>query len=81
MCKRINKKESCRRQSPKKSSYKKNANTRNMKLLYQFLVLVGVLILAGSAINLQIESPVVWTFLYGIGGWAALTTNPGSPIR
>ena len=46
-----------------------------MRLKYRFLVLIGVLVLAGIAIMLKTESPSVWTFLYGIGGWAALTTH------
>lgn len=46
-----------------------------LRLRYRFLVLIGVLVLAGVAIILKTESPSVWTFLYGIGGWAALTTH------
>jgi hypothetical protein len=45
-------------------------------LHYKFLILIGVLILAGITISLGKEAPVIWTFLYAIGGWAALTTNP-----
>lgn len=52
-----------------------------LRLHYKFWILFGVLILAGIAIVLRLETPVVWTFLYGIGGWAALTTNPGSMLR
>jgi hypothetical protein len=42
---------------------------------YKFWILLGTLVLAGVAIVMRIETPVVWTFLYGIGGWAALTNN------
>ena len=45
-----------------------------LKLQYKFWILVGVLSLAGIAMILRLETPVVWTFLYGIGGWARLTT-------
>ena len=46
-----------------------------LRLKYRFQILFGVLVLAGIAILLKTESPSVWTFLYGIGGWAALTTH------
>ena len=46
-----------------------------LRLKYRFFVLLGVLVLAGIAIMLENESPSVWTFLYGLGGWAALTTH------
>ena len=52
-----------------------------LKIRYKFWILIGVLVLAGIAIVMRIETPVVWTFLYGIGGWAALTTNPGNNLR
>jgi uncharacterized membrane protein len=52
-----------------------NQNVTALRLKYRFLILFGVLVLAGIAIVLQTESPSVWTFLYGIGGWAALTTQ------
>ena len=52
-----------------------------LRLHYKFWILIGVLVLAGISVVLRVETPVVWTFLYGIGGWAALTTNPGSPLR
>lgn len=52
-----------------------------LRLHYKFWVLIGTLILAGISVFLRVETPVVWTFLYGIGGWAALTTNPGSTLR
>jgi hypothetical protein len=65
----------------KSTQHASPANTATMlKMRYKFLVLIGVLILAGVAIVMRIETPVVWTFLYGIGGWAALTTNPGSKL-
>ena len=52
-----------------------------LKIRYKFWILIGVLVLAGIAIVMRIETPVVWTFLYGIGGWAALTTNSGNNLR
>lgn len=63
----------------RKSFHRKRVNKRPnvaaLRLRYKFLILVGVLILAGIAIVIKTESPSVWTFLYGIGGWAALTTH------
>jgi len=65
-----------------KTSHKKRSqSTTKLRLHYKFCILIGVLILAGISIVLRLETPVVWTFLYGIGGWAALTTNPGSNLR
>jgi len=52
-------------------------STASLKMRYKFWILFGTLILAGIAIVMRIETPVVWTFLYGIGGWAALTNNLG----
>lgn len=60
---------------------KRYQSTTALRLHYKFWILIGVLILAGISIILRLETPVVWTFLYGIGGWAALTTNPGSNLR
>jgi hypothetical protein len=53
----------------------KGSSVTVLRLKYRFLILIGVLVLAGIAIMLKTESPSVWTFLYGIGGWAALTTH------
>jgi hypothetical protein len=53
----------------------KDSSVTALRLKYRFMVLIGVLVLAGIAIMLKTESPSVWTFLYGIGGWAALTTH------
>jgi hypothetical protein len=50
-------------------------STASLRIRYKFWILLGVLVLAGIAIVMRIETPVVWTFLYGIGGWAALTDN------
>lgn len=60
---------------------KRIQSTTALRLHYKFWILFGVLILAGISIVLRLETPVVWTFLYGIGGWAALTTNPGNPFH
>jgi hypothetical protein len=48
---------------------------------YKFCILLGILVLAGIAMVMHIETPVVWTFLYGIGGWAALTNNSGKDFK
>lgn len=63
------------------SNKRRKKSVVEQRLHYKFLVLMGVLILACISIVFHVETPVVWTFLYGIGGWAALTTNPGSPLR
>lgn len=67
--------------SVKKTRRKHKQSVSELRLHYKFWILIGVLFLAGISVILRIETPVVWTFLYGIGGWAALTTNPGSPLR
>ena len=61
-----------------KPHFRRNRSIASLRLQYKFWILIGVLILAGVSIVLRLETPVVWTFLYGIGGWAALTTNPGN---
>jgi hypothetical protein len=67
--------------TPQKTHSKRRHSVAFLRLQYKFLILIGILVLAGIAIVLRLETPVVWTFLYGIGGWAALTTNPGSNLR
>ena len=57
----------------KVSVSKREISSADLKLRYKFWILLGVLFLAGIAMVLHVESPVVWTFLYGIGGWAAFT--------
>jgi hypothetical protein len=64
------------RKKQSKSRSKKSQPIAILRLHYKFLILIGVLILAGITISLGKEAPVIWTFLYAIGGWAALTTNP-----
>jgi hypothetical protein len=49
----------------------------SLRMRYTFLILLVTLVLAGIAMILRVEAPVVWTFLYGVGGWAALTNNLG----
>jgi len=58
-----------------------NISTESLRVRYTFWILLGTLILAGIALVLRIETPVVWTFLYGIGGWAALTNNLGRNLK
>ena len=53
----------------------------SLRMRYKFWILVGILVLAGIAMVMRIETPVVWTFLYGIGGWAALTNNLGKNLN
>ena len=56
-------------------------STAVLRMRYKFCILLGTLVLAGIAMVMRIETPVVWTFLYGIGGWAALTNNLGKNLR
>lgn len=65
----------------KTSLIKQDRSIAILRLHYKFWILISILVLAGISVVLRVETPVVWTFLYGIGGWAALTTNPGSPLR
>jgi hypothetical protein len=64
------------RRTVSKNRSERSQHIAILKIHYKFLILLGVLVLAGIAIFLGKETPVIWTFLYGIGGWAALTTNP-----
>jgi hypothetical protein len=56
-------------------------STASLRIRYTFWILLGTLVLAGIAMVMHIETPVVWTFLYGVGGWAALTNNLGKNIK
>ena len=58
-----------------KNNLGKGSTIEVLRLKYKFNILMGVLALAGLAITMRIDSPTVWTFLYGIAGWAALTNN------
>lgn len=71
-------KKSKNRKLNSKTQFPRTLSSTIVKMRYKFWVLMGVLVLAGIAIAMRIETPVVWTFLYGIGGWAAFTTNPSS---
>ena len=66
--------------APNKRNHKQNKSVTELRLRYKFWILFGVLMLAGISIVLRVETPVIWTFLYGIGGWAALTANPGNKL-
>jgi hypothetical protein len=56
-------------------------STASLRIRYSFWILLGILVLAGIAMIMRIETPVVWTFLYGVGGWAALTNNLGKNLK
>ena len=55
--------------------------TASLRLRYKFWILFCTLVLAGIAMVLRIETPVVWTFLYSIAGLAALTNNLGTNLK
>lgn len=71
----MNKSKTKKNNKSTRSSKRNNLSVSALRLKYRFFILVGVLVLAGVAILIKTESPAVWTFLYGIGGWAALTTH------
>lgn len=75
------KKKTSKIKSINKPYRKQQRSVTELRLRYKFWILIGVLFLAGISVVLRVETPVVWTFLYGVGGWAALTTNPGNPVR
>jgi hypothetical protein len=56
-------------------------STAALRMRYKFWILFGTLVLTGIAMFIRIETPVVWTFLYGISGWATLTNNLGKNLR
>ena len=65
----------------RKSRSRHHISTASLRMRYTFWILFGTLVLAGIALILRIETPVVWTFLYCIGGWAALTNNLGRNLK
>jgi hypothetical protein len=65
----------------KRVSRRHSKSTASLRMFYTFLILFSTLVLAGIALVMGIETPVVWTFLYGIGGWAALTNNLGRNLK
>jgi hypothetical protein len=67
--------------SVRKNRLDSDVSIEYLKVKYKFYVLIADLLLAGISIVMRIETPVVWTFLYGIGGWAALTSNPRGIFR
>jgi hypothetical protein len=80
MCNKSSVKKTKVRNARKKSRPQLVISAASLKMRYKFLILLGVLVLAETAIIMHIETPVVWTFLYGIGGWAALTNNLGKNL-
>ena len=81
MCKRSGGKKTKAGKVRKVSHSRHGMSTASLRMRYTFWILFGTLILAGIALILRIETPVVWTFLYGIGGWAALTNNFGRNLK
>jgi hypothetical protein len=81
MCNKSSVKKTKVRNARKRSRSHHVISAASLKIRYKFLILLGVLVLAGIAMVMRIETPVVWTFLYGIGGWAALTNNLGKNLR
>ena len=67
--------------SQKGKRAKRNQSLEILEIKLKFCVLIFDLFLAGISIIMRVETPVVWTFLYGIGGWAALTAHPKSIFR
>jgi hypothetical protein len=80
----------CRKTSIKKTNAGKvksvlrshrGVSNASLRMRYTFWILFGTLVLAGIALVLRIETPVVWAFLSGIGTWAALTNNLGRNLK
>lgn len=67
--------------SPKSKPSRRDRSVELLRLRLKFWILLADLVLAGISIVTRVETPVVWTFLYGIGGWAALSNNPISRLR
>lgn len=61
----------------KGSRSQQSISIASLRMRYTFMILLSTLVLAGIAMVMHIETPMVWTFLYGVGGWAALTNNLG----
>jgi hypothetical protein len=61
--------------------YRRGISVKSLRIRYTFFILLGALILAGIALFLRIETPVVWTFLSGIGSWVALTYLLGQNLK
>ena len=81
MCKETSVKKNRLRKPKRVSHSHDNISTASLRARYTFWILLCTLVLAGIALVLRIETPVVWTFLYGIGGWAALTNNLGRNLK
>lgn len=77
MCKKTSIRKNNMGHAKKVSRSYTRSSIASLRVRYTFWILFGTLILAGIALVLRVETPVVWTFLYGIGGWAALTNNLG----
>ena len=76
MCSKTRDKKAHTRKRKKVSRYRRGiSNSR--RILYTFLILFGALVLAGIALFLRIEAPVVWAFLSSVGSWVALTSILG----
>lgn len=50
-------------------------------ILFKFIVLLAILIVASIAVILRIFEPVVWTFLGILAGSVALSNNPLDDIQ
>jgi hypothetical protein len=58
--------------SGKRVSRRSSKSTAYIRMFYIVLILFGILVLAGIALFLRIETPGVWMFLLGIGNWLVL---------
>lgn len=81
MCNKSSVKKTKERNVRKRSPSRHVLSAASLKMRYKFWILLGVLVLAETAMVMHIETPVVWTFLYGIGGWAALTNISGKNLK
>ena len=80
MCKKASVKRTNARNPKRVLRSQHRISTASLRMRYKFWILISTLVLAGIAMVMHIETPVVWTFLSGIGG-AALTDNLGRNLK
>ena len=82
MCSKTNIRKTKARSAKRVSrSHHNSVPPASLRIRYTFWILICTLVLAGIALVMRVETPVVWTFLYGVGGWAAITNNLGKNLK
>lgn len=75
MCNKSRAKKAKVKSRKKVSRWHHDRSTKYLRMLNNLVIVIGILVLAGIALFMRIEAPVVWAFL--CGGWAALSHNWG----